>query len=129
MARAVLAGPPRDAALEQDDYAAALAAMGLVDEQAGEFLSRHRHAGADQADEDVEVWPEHQHPLAIFSAVLTQWRMGPGGPIGLDYGVLDARLARRLRLTEQALDAAFSDLQVMEAAALEWFAEAAKRRT
>lgn len=35
---------------------------------------------------DFEVWPENWVPFQVFSEVSTQWRMGPGGPTGLDYG-------------------------------------------
>jgi Phage related hypothetical protein (DUF1799) len=34
---------------------------------------------------DFEVWPENWVPFKVFSEVCTQWRMGQGGPIGLDY--------------------------------------------
>lgn len=71
----------------------------------------------------VDVWPEHQQPLQIFAAVRTQWRMGARCPIGLDYNVLDDRLARRLGLTPAQLDQSFADIQTMERHALELFAE------
>lgn len=35
--------------------------------------------------ETVEVWPEHQAPMAIFQRVGTQWNVGMGGPVGLRY--------------------------------------------
>lgn len=127
MARAVLAGPPRDAAREQDDYAAALAAMGLVDEQAGEFLGRHEAAPGNEDESSTELWPDTQDAFALFSGMLTQWRMGASGPIGMDYGAMPI-VERRMGLSPERAEAAFPDLQVMEAAALEWFAEAAKRR-
>jgi hypothetical protein len=34
---------------------------------------------------DFEVWPENWLPFKVFSEVSSQWRMGQGGPIGLDY--------------------------------------------
>jgi hypothetical protein len=37
---------------------------------------------------DFEVWPESWTPFQVFSEVSTQWRMGPGGPTGLDYGAV-----------------------------------------
>lgn len=37
---------------------------------------------------DVEVWPENWMPYAIFCEVASQWRMGPGGPVGLDLNVV-----------------------------------------
>lgn len=36
----------------------------------------------------VDLWPECELPIAIFSRVSTQWRVGAGGPIGLDYNVV-----------------------------------------
>lgn len=37
---------------------------------------------------DVAVWPENWVPFQILSGAVTQWRVGAGGPIGLDYGVV-----------------------------------------
>lgn len=36
-------------------------------------------------DSDFEIWPENWLPFQIFSRVSTQWRVGAGGPTGLDY--------------------------------------------
>lgn len=36
-------------------------------------------------DSDFEVWPENWLPFQVFSQVSTQWRVGYGGPTGLDY--------------------------------------------
>lgn len=119
----MLAGPPnKPTATALDDYALQLAQIGLVDPDAEQVVAdRQHHAPASESTTDV--WPDHDTPLLLFQALLTQWRMGSSGPIGLDYGVIDARLARRLGLTEQLLDDAFAPLQVMEAEALDWFAE------
>ena len=40
----------------------------------------------------VEVWPELADAFALFVRNQTQWRVGAGGPVGLDYGVLYADL-------------------------------------
>ena len=37
---------------------------------------------------EVTLWPECELPISIFSRVSTQWRVGAGGPIGLDYNVV-----------------------------------------
>jgi len=37
----------------------------------------------------VEVWPETLPAIQIFLSVLTQWRTGPSGPVGLDYLAVD----------------------------------------
>lgn len=75
---------------------------------------------------ECEVWPEHWGPLMVFVDVCTQWRTGPGGPVGLDYAALPASYrpgvgGRRGRLALQYL-------QVMEAEALRWFAEQQPKR-
>ncbi len=63
-----------------------------------------------------EVWPENWRVLQLFDQVQTQWRMGPSGPVGLDYTALPAWCRRGgSRRARQAFEA----LQVMEAAALE----------
>lgn len=67
----------------------------------------------------VEVWPDNADAVRLFVAMATQWRMGSGGPVGLDYGIVP-QLARHLGLRKRRLRAAFNGLQVMEAAALDW---------
>lgn len=93
---------------DRDD---ALAAFGLVAE--GE---------PDEDDQALELWPETETPLLIFSALLTQWRMGPTGAVGLDYAVLPV-VERRLGITRQQSREAFEGLRVMEREALAWIAE------
>jgi hypothetical protein len=34
---------------------------------------------------DFEVWPENWLPFQVFNETSSQWRVGPGGPTGLDY--------------------------------------------
>jgi hypothetical protein len=48
----------------------------------------------DYGDEAVEIWPENQPAVNLFSTVSTQWRMGLGGASGLDYGVLFSLMDR-----------------------------------
>ena len=65
----------------------------------------------------VEIWPDQVEVVNLFSAVLTQWRVGPTGPVGLDYaGVESVMRMRRVPAKErgQMLD----DLRIMERAAL-----------
>lgn len=57
------------------------------------------------------MWPENWPAVALFVELTTQWRFGPAGPTGLDYGVLPI-------LCPEWRDH-FDDLRVMEAAALE----------
>ena len=60
------------------------------------------------------MWPA----AALFSAMGTQWRAGPNGPIGLDYGALPTVL-RMLRAEREEWPGLFDDLRVIERAALD----------
>lgn len=71
--------------------------------------------GYDQA----EVWPENWPAFSLFSRVQTQWRTGPGGPIGLDYGAIYPLLDRLHPDAPAEWDAAMADIQTMEAEALD----------
>ena len=53
----------------------------------------------------------------LFSRLSTQWRMGMGGPTGLDY-TLPLKLMDRMNLNEKDYDVMLDDLYVMELAAL-----------
>lgn len=79
-------------------------------------------AGIVESSAVQEVWPDNQQALETFSAVLTQWRIGMGGPTGLDYAVLpvvmdlqDVAQADRAEL--------FDSIRVMESEALRVFAD------
>lgn len=76
--------------------------------------------------EGVSLWPETVAPFRLFTALLTQWRMGPAGPIGLDYGALPVA-ARMLRLSGRRLREAFAGLRTMESEALAVFEERSAR--
>lgn len=67
--------------------------------------------------EALGIWPENAAPLSIFLAMGTQWRMGPRGPIGLDYAALPAVLTL-LRIKPKARRELFAALRVMEREAL-----------
>lgn len=66
----------------------------------------------------MEVWPENHAAFTLFCKLQTQWRVGMGGPTGLDYNVLLALLAR-MKLKAEAHEEMFLDVRVMESAALE----------
>lgn len=67
----------------------------------------------------VPVWPDNRQAVEVFLAMRTQWRVGAGGPIGLDYGVLP-EIWRRLRVAPGAdRDQVFAALQFLETGALE----------
>lgn len=80
----------------------------------------------EEPDEDLELWPENWEPVHLFGRLLTQWRMGPGGPVGLVYEAVPVVLGRKppKRRWPELLVA----LQTMERAALEWFAELRPKR-
>ena len=78
------------------------------------------------AGADFGVWEENWHAVELFLRCQTQWRTGPGGVIGLDYSVVLALATMYLPATAQA-ETVLEEVQIMEARALELFAESAKR--
>lgn len=78
-----------------------------------------------QDDSVIDVWPENWLPMQVFLSMRTQWRVGMGGPTGLDYGalpsVLDIQGVKRKERQE-----VFLAVQTMEQAALKVFAENTK---
>ena len=58
----------------------------------------------------------------VFEAVFTQWRIGFNGPTGLDYAAVYP-LLDRIAKDPQEWDDLFSDIQVMEGAALKQMSE------
>jgi len=62
----------------------------------------------------------------LWSAVQTQWRVGMGGPTGLDYAGVEAVL-RVLGVRGEQRRERFALLQAMERAALREWADAAAR--
>lgn len=76
-------------------------------------------------DADMLVWAENWPVFELFYLMRTQWRMGWGGAVGLDYAALPTWCkpgngGRRGRAMLEAL-------QVMEAEALCVFASQAKK--
>lgn len=68
-------------------------------------------------DAPLGLWPENLLPFTVFLSCSTQWRMGFGGPTGLDYTVLPTVL--RLRGIPRAdWPDLFDDLRTLEAEAL-----------
>jgi hypothetical protein len=70
------------------------------------------------ADADVEVWPENWDAILLFHSMRSQWRVGPGGPFGLDYNVLYRKMDR-MNLTPERYDELEAEIQIMENAAVE----------
>lgn len=71
----------------------------------------------DFGDDSFELWPENEESISLFSSVSTQWRMGMGGPVGLDYTALFARMDR-LKFDDQTHERLFQDIRVIESEAL-----------
>lgn len=65
----------------------------------------------------VEIWPDSQVSVNLFIELCTQWRTGPGGPIGLDYNVLFHKLDR-MRLKRAEYERLESNVRIMEDEAL-----------
>lgn len=65
----------------------------------------------------VDLWPECALPIEIFSRVSSQWRVGAGGPVGLDYNVVFYELDRE-GLAGDKRDEVMAGIRVIEAAAL-----------
>lgn len=61
--------------------------------------------------------PDLAESVTLFCSLITQWRMGFSGAVGLDYGVIPATL-RLMGYPRQAWPDLFDDLRVMEFAAL-----------
>ena len=66
---------------------------------------------------DVEIWPDQAATVDVFRAMITQWRMGPGGPIGLDYSALTP-VMRWLGVPPAERAEVFDGVRIMERAAL-----------
>ena len=86
-----------------EDSEAELAAFGFLPE--------------DYANERIEIWPENQQAINLFTSISTQWRVGAGGPTGLDYNVLFMRMAR-MDLSDERHEQLFDDIRVIESEAL-----------
>lgn len=73
---------------------------------------------------EYEVWPENLEAVQLFLRCQTQWRTGPNGLIGLDYGV-----ALSLAKLGEAADplALLDDLQAMEMEALDLINKASRK--
>lgn len=72
----------------------------------------------DFAQDELEIWPDNWRAVELFAAVRTQWRVGAGGPHGLDYNVVDRRIDR-MGLSDEERAELEESIQVMEFAALE----------
>lgn len=67
---------------------------------------------------EVEVWEENWPAIQWFIRFATQWRMGMGGPVGLDYSVILHEMDRQ-GLSGDERDNLLDALQVIESARLD----------
>ncbi|MBF8746903.1 DUF1799 domain-containing protein [Pseudomonas monteilii] len=93
---------------ERGPSAKQLAALGLTQD--------------DIEEEEVEVWPDCWQAFLLFEAMGTQWRLGQGGPAGLDYTAVPAT-ASMIGIKRRDLGGIFPDLRIMEHEALSVMAE------
>jgi hypothetical protein len=66
---------------------------------------------------NVQVWAENWPPLQLYLRNKTQWRVGAGGPVGLDYQVLYHDLDRR-GVTGEDFDDVMDAIRVIESTVL-----------
>lgn len=64
------------------------------------------------------IYPDNVQTVDVFRGMLTQWIMGPAGPVGLNYVPLD-RVMRSRGVAPENENDVFEGFQIMERAALE----------
>lgn len=106
----------------QEDARRQAEGLGLPPEMAAALVN----TAPPEPDPVFGVWPENWDVLRVFLAMATQWRFAgmAGVPSGLDYAALPSVL-RFLRLRPD--EALFERLRVMEAEALEVFADRSRK--
>lgn len=75
-----------------------------------------------QDNMDIDIWPENWTAVRLFIALQTQWRIGKGGPTGLDYSALPV-VFTGVGLRRREARRQFMAIQIMEGEALRVFAE------
>lgn len=66
----------------------------------------------------VEVWQEHWQAVDLFCQLGTQWRVGFGGTVGLDYIALNMLLDLHHIKQDKRLEL-FKKIQILENTALQ----------
>jgi len=72
---------------------------------------------SDIPDVEYEVWPGNWPAFLLFEALSTQWRVGMGGAIGLDYNAIPP-VASMIGLKRREVREVFPDIRAMEAEAM-----------
>lgn len=73
----------------------------------------------------MRVYPDNVQAVNLFYAMRTQWRVGFGGPYGLDYNVLYQRMSR-MDLTPERFIELEQEIQACEEGALQQMQEEAE---
>jgi hypothetical protein len=114
---------PSSGAAPIDTVAEDMAALGVRDFKPPDWMLEPDPEDA----EEFGVLPENWQAVNAFLACGTQWRHDRNGvPLGLRYEGVDVVLRRR---GVENIDDAFRRVQVMEAAAVNEFANIARRKT
>ena len=71
----------------------------------------------DYAPPEVEVWTENWDVLHLFAQYSTQLRIGPAGPVGLDFNVFHHALDRK-GIKGDEFDEWIAKLKIIETQAL-----------
>ena len=87
----------------------------MIDQTADDAAAFGIELDLEPDDDDYQVEPEAWPALQMFLRCQTQWRTGPNGLIGLDYGPLE--WAFRLYGAEDPA-AMLDDIQIIEAEVL-----------
>lgn len=72
----------------------------------------------DYETDPVELWPENERAINLFSGISTQWRVGATAYVGLDYSVMYQKMAR-MKLSETEFDQLEADMRTIEFQALQ----------
>ena len=67
--------------------------------------------------EEVLIWDINWDTFNLFYSMTTQWRVGMGGAVGLDYSVIPT-VGKLLGFKTKKINEMFPDLRVMENEAL-----------
>ena len=73
---------------------------------------------AAQAAKPIELWPENERAINLFTSLSTQWRIGMSGATGLDYSPFFTRMDR-MRLSDDDYEILFDDIRIIESEALQ----------
>ncbi len=83
----------------------------------------------DTQEKEIAIWPENWDGFRLFEGIATQWRVGFGGAVGLDYNVIPS-VGKYLAIADEDMAQAFQDVREMEAAILKDMSdERAKNQT